>query len=119
MIIVLGILSLIASVWMGFSIIRDLISKKIKADVIKKYMEHSTSSRGTKRKEHYADIKYSYNGQLCSDKIFQKSRKKAGNTILICRRKNRINEYYPLKDFVIFAISLTIGLITLALIFKF
>ena len=119
MLIVLGLFTLVASGWMGFSIGRDFRSEKTEALVLKNHVEHSTSSKGIKRKEHFAEIKYTYQGQEFLDKIFQKSRKKAGETILICRRQNSINEYYPLKDFVIFAIALTIGLITLALILKF
>jgi len=114
--IVLGIGCLIGGVLMGLSIIRDFVSEKIEAEVIRNYVEHYTNSRGAKRKEYFVDIKYNYQGQQFVDRIPQKSRKKEGDTILICRRKNCISEYYPLKDFVYFTISLVIGLITLAII---
>ena len=114
--IVLGIGCLIGGVLMGFSIIRDFASEKTEAIVLKNYVEHSTTSRGAKRKEYFIDIKYSYQGQQFVDRIPQKSRKKEGDTILICRRKNSISEYYPLKDFVYFTISLVIGLFTLYII---
>lgn len=114
MLIILGLLSLIGGLSMGVSIVYDYVSEKIDAEIIKNHVEHSMSSRGAKRKEYYADIKYIYEGQVCTDRIYQKSRKKAGETILICRRKNSISEYYPLKDLGIFAITMVIGLITLA-----
>ncbi len=116
MLIVLGILCLIGGVLMGFSIIRDFFSEKIEAEVIKNYVEHYTTSRGAKRKEHFVDIKYSFEGKEYVHKIVQKSRKKVGETIRVICRKNSVSEFYPLKDFVYFTISLVIGLITLCII---
>ena len=114
--IVLGIGCLIGGVLMGLSIIRDFASEKTEAIVLKNYVEHSTSSRGIKRKEHFVDIRYTHEGKMFETKIFQKSRKKVGETIRVICIKNSISEYYPLKDFLYFSISLVIGLITLAII---